>query len=102
MLRKLFLISLALVAITGLLSPAQAVMCTKRSELLTALDTRYHERAQAIGLISKRGVLEVYASQKGTWTVFVTNPNGISCVVASGEAFEQMPKAGSIIDGPDA
>ncbi len=102
MLRKLFLISVMFVTLAGFVSSSQAAMCTKRENLLSALNSQYREHRQAIGLISRNGVLEVFASEKGTWTVFVTNPKGMSCVVASGHAFEQMPKASKVIEGPDA
>jgi hypothetical protein len=44
--------------------------------------------------LSRNGnVLEVLKSDKaGTWTIIVTRPNGMSCVVASGEAWEELPK----------
>jgi hypothetical protein len=81
---------------------AQAAMCTKRENLLKALDQKYKESRHAIGLISSIGVLEVYASKKGTWTVFVTNPSGVSCIVAAGDSFEQVPSQPGGINGPDA
>ena len=35
--------------------------------------------------------LEVLASDGGTWTIIVTRLAGRSCVVASGEAWEEVP-----------
>ena len=37
-----------------------------------------------------RGVVEVFPSGDGsTWTIVVTMPNGTSCAVVNGEAWEQ-------------
>ena len=36
-------------------------------------------------------MLELYASpETGTWTILVPLPNGLSCLVASGEAWERV------------
>jgi hypothetical protein len=44
-----------------------------------------------MGLSQQHGLLEVYASDTtGTWTIIVTNPNGLACMVASGQAFETL------------
>ena len=106
MFRKLILagIMLATLSISAavLASPTHAAMCTRRENLLKVLDQKYKESRHAIGLISSTGVLEVYASKKGTWTVFVTNPNGVSCIVAAGDSFEQVPGKTETVKGPDA
>lgn len=99
MLRKLFLLSLTLLMTVVITGSSHAAVCTKRTKLLGVLDGKYAEQRQAIGLISQSGVLEVFASDKGTWTVVVTNPNGMSCIVASGDAYEQVPR---VINRPDA
>ena len=44
----------------------------------------------ATNLASNGTVLEVLASNKGSWTIILTKPDGMSCVVASGEAWEQV------------
>jgi hypothetical protein len=52
-----------------------------------------------MGLVSNGAVLEVLTSDKGSWTIIVTRPDGTSCVVAAGEAWENLPK---LVAGPDA
>ena len=48
---------------------------------------------QSIGLGDNNQVVEVFAStETGTWTITVTNPNGLTCLVASGQAFEDVAK----------
>jgi hypothetical protein len=38
-------------------------------------------------------VLEVFVSDTGTWTVVVTDPKGVSCVLAAGQSWEEIPVA---------
>ena len=36
-------------------------------------------------------MVEVFASEEtGSWTILVTMPTGVTCLVASGEAFEEV------------
>ena len=67
--------------------PAEAQMaCADRSELITRLDGKYSETPVAMGLANNGDVLEVFSSPEGsTWTILVTDTNGISCLVAAGE-----------------
>ena len=88
MLRKVILAS---VIAGSLASPAAAQMvCSDRDKFLKHLGDGYSESPVAMGLASNGTVLEVLASTNGTWTISLTKPNGLSCVVASGEAWEQI------------
>ena len=77
---------------------AQAV-CSDRGKFLDHLSDGYKEAPVAMGLASNGSVLEVLASDKGSWTIILTMPNGVSCVVASGEAWEKVEK---VAMGPKA
>jgi hypothetical protein len=79
---------------TALAWPAAAqAVCGEREKFIDHLSNSYAEAPVAIGLASNGNVLEVLKSDKaGTWTIIVTRPNGMSCVVASGEAWEELPK----------
>lgn len=86
------IIILAAVA-TALALPATAqTVCGEREKFIDHLSSSYKEAPAAIGLASNGNVLEVLTSHGGTWTIIVTRPNGMSCVVASGEAWEDLPK----------
>jgi hypothetical protein len=37
-------------------------------------------------------VFEVLASPSGSFTIILTQPNGLSCVMAAGENWENLPK----------
>ncbi len=56
-------------------------------------DKPYSEIPVAMGLASNGGVIEVLASENGSWTLLVTMPDGTSCVLAAGESWEALPSA---------
>jgi hypothetical protein len=65
--------------------------CGPREHVLAALADRYGESRQSIGLGANNQVVEVFASlETGTWTITVTLPNGMTCLVASGQAYEDL------------
>lgn len=70
---------------------AQSRNCAERTLVIDRLAERYGESRQSIGLGTDNAVVEVYASlETGTWTITVTLPNGLTCLVASGQAFERL------------
>lgn len=81
----------AAVATSLSLSAAAQTVCGERGEFIDHLSRNYDEAPVAMGLVSNGSVLEVLASDKGTWTVIVTRPDGMTCVVATGEAWEGIP-----------
>jgi len=72
---------------------AQDTPCAERTNVVSTLDSQYKESPRAIGLVSKEAVLEVFVSETGTWTVVVTDPAGVSCVLAAGQSWEEIPLA---------
>ncbi len=79
-------------ALFMLTSPALAQQqCTERDKVLKRLASKYQEVPVAMGISTAGGLVEVLTSEKtGTWTIIVTNPQGISCLVASGEGWRGM------------
>ena len=70
---------------------AQGVVpCGDREKVIGLLAKRYQEVPRAMGLASRSGVLEVYVSKKGSWTVLMTNTSGRSCMIAVGENWEEL------------
>lgn len=67
--------------------------CAPRVVVLDHLAQNFGETRQYIGLGQDGHVIEVFAStDSGTWTITVTLPNGLTCLVASGDAFEAIAK----------
>lgn len=69
---------------------AQTRNCGPREAVLERLGTEYRETRRAIGIAGNNVVMEVFASETGSWTILATFPNGAACLVASGEAFEEV------------
>lgn len=79
-----------------LIIPVESV-CAERAALLSSLHREYSEAPKGVGLASNGSVMELLTSTDGkTWTLLMTQPNGTSCVVAAGEAWDSLPQ---IADG---
>ena len=72
-------------------TPASAQMyCSDRASIIEQLENRYGETRQSMGLQQGRGLVEVWASEEtGTWSIVVTSPQGVTCLMAAGEAFQE-------------
>jgi hypothetical protein len=68
--------------------------CAPRDAVIDRLATGYGESRQSMGLGANNQVVEVFASHEtGTWTITMTMPSGLTCLVASGQAFEELVEA---------
>ncbi|GGM01090.1 hypothetical protein [Pseudooceanicola nanhaiensis] len=73
---------------------AQARACAPRENVLARLAEGYGESRKSIGIGANNQVVEVFASdESGTWTITVTSPAGVTCLVASGQAYEALAEA---------
>lgn len=73
---------------------AQGAQCAPRAQVVQALAETYGESRRFIGLAGDRLVMETFASEDtGSWTILVTRPDGIACLVTSGEGYEPMSEA---------
>lgn len=76
--------------------------CAPRHQVVQRLAEGYGESRQSVGLGANNALVEVFASvATGTWTIVVTSANGLSCLVASGQAFETLAEQVQA-DGSDA
>ena len=71
--------------------------CAPRGELVARLAAGLGQRpvalglAHAGGLIAQASAVEILAAPEGvSWTAVVTAPNGTSCILAGGEAWQQL------------
>jgi len=90
----------AALLLSALALPAMALtVCGERDKLLGQLARGNSEVPVAMGLATNGAVLEVLVAKSGSWTVIVTRPSGMSCVVATGEAWTDVP---ALVAGPGA
>jgi len=65
--------------------------CGIRAHVMERLANAYGETRQSIGLGANNQIVEIFASREtGTWTITATTPGGITCLVASGQAYEAL------------
>ncbi|WGW05890.1 hypothetical protein [Tropicibacter oceani] len=73
---------------------AQTQNCAPRDMVVERLAVKYGETRQSMGLGSNNAMMEVFASvETGSWTITVTTAQGVTCLVASGQAFEELAEA---------
>ncbi len=67
-------------------------ICAERIGVLKQLAKTHQEAPVALGITGSGQVVELLTSDKGTWTIIVTNPEGISCLIAVGESWENIER----------
>ncbi|KIC24561.1 MULTISPECIES: hypothetical protein [unclassified Leisingera] len=93
---SIFALPLALAAVTMAAAPAaaQSRNCAPRDAVIKRLAEKYGESRQSIGMGQQGMVMETFASaDTGSWTITVTTPNGMTCLVASGQSYEVLAEA---------
>lgn len=69
-----------------------AATCGDRATVLAQLASKYKEAPVNMGLANNGAVMEVLASDEGSWTVILTSPQGITCMVAAGQHWEPVER----------
>ncbi|HWK68550.1 MAG TPA: hypothetical protein VNS34_26805 [Rhizobiaceae bacterium] len=67
---------------------AQGPSCGPHEAVVKSLAEQYREKAQSVGMIDSKTLLEVFVSDAGTWTIVVTDTAGHSCVLSAGEGWD--------------
>lgn len=64
--------------------------CAAHDDVVRKLADRYGEVRTSIGLHKSDSVVEVFTSARtGTWTIVVTGADGLACLLAAGQRWEQ-------------
>ncbi len=77
-------------AAPGAQAQQRGPLCDARTTVLTELKGNYAEKPSAMGLAKNGTVVEVLRSEGGSWTIIMTAPNGLSCVLAIGEYWQEI------------
>lgn len=94
--RNLFLMSFGFGALLLAANHAQAQPrnCADHATVVARLAEHYGESRKATGLAQDNTLIELFASMDtGSWTITVTTPDGPTCLVAAGQAFQQLHDA---------
>ncbi len=89
---------LVVAAMLPVTANAQAA-CADRASLVHSLSNDYAERPNSMGLAANGTLFEIFTSEKGSWTILATRPDGVSCLVATGEGWGSVPR---LAQGPAA
>jgi len=88
--KTIVMAALACLLVAGAAS-ARGRPCAPRDTVLERLGAKFGEARRGMGLGANNHVVEVFASEEsGTWTITVTSPTGLTCLVASGRAWEAL------------
>lgn len=84
----------ALVAASFLFAPSAVAqsICGAHKLVTDNLRKEYAESPVSMGVTSGGAVIEVFASTQGTWTLLITQPSGVTCLIAAGKDWENLPK----------
>lgn len=70
-----------------------APTCGTHKLITTTLATQYNEIPLHRGLTPKGTMVEIFSSKAGTFTVVVTVPTGMSCLVTAGTNWQEIDAA---------
>ena len=78
---------------------AMQMPCGKRTDVVRMLRENFGEGPIAQGLAHTGAVAEIFISAQGNWTIIATSPNGMSCMIGSGQAWQPAVAHDDTIDG---
>jgi hypothetical protein len=90
--RDMLALSLGFAGVLLATHSAQAQsQCGPRAGVVAQLADQFGETRRSMGLAANTTVMEVYANDEtGTWTIALTMPDGVTCLVAAGQSFETL------------
>ena len=90
--KLLFALSLGFAAVILVTQNALAApQCALRPQVLETLAQKYGETRRSMGIAADQTVMELFASaETGSWTLTVTLPTGMTCLMAAGQNFESL------------
>jgi hypothetical protein len=68
-----------------------AAPCGSHDAIAKSLTTKFKEARRIMGVVNARAVMEIFMSAQGTWTVVVTDTNGLACIIAAGQDWQEVP-----------
>jgi len=91
------LISSALIfGMAAIAPPAMAQTCAPREVIVERLETQFNESLSSAGMQKGRPVdfiIEIWSSpNSGSFTVLMSHPTGMSCLVAAGQDYFTVPQ----------
>ena len=86
------LLAPASVAAEGIANNSASIVCDDRTKIVSSLSNDYKETRESIGLANSGSVVEVFSATDGSWSMIVTRPDGLTCLIAAGRNWESMSR----------
>ena len=64
------------------------VVCADRRQVTEHLTRNFGELQAGTGLTFAGRAIELFVAPTGTWTIVVTRPDGMACIISHGEAWQ--------------
>lgn len=71
-------------------TPAAAQLCTDYENVVSILAKNHNEVPIGRGVTATGRMLEVFASEGGTWTIVISRAGDEACIVSSGEGWQAI------------
>lgn len=79
------------VPVVGHEPQSNARVCAPREAIVNGLELGWKETVIGLGINSEGALVEIFTNaDRMTWTIIVTVPHGLSCVVTSGQDWKQV------------
>jgi len=69
----------------------ETIPCAATASVLRQLESEFSERLLGAGLSAGR-LLRIYVSPSGSFSVILTSPDGVTCLLAAGRAWRTVPR----------
>lgn len=80
----------ASVMVVALPGTADAAICGSYAQVKDLLSNRYKESPKSVGMVADQGVVQLFTSDGGTWSIILTSTQGRSCVIAAGHTWQDI------------
>ena len=65
-------------------------LCGPKDEVLAGFAQKYNEIPKSNGVTNGGQLVQILVSETGDWSLLVTHPSGISCLLATGNAWQNF------------
>jgi hypothetical protein len=72
---------------------SEDAFCGRHDDVAALLDQQFHEHLTGMGIVNSKHFVEIFTSDKGTWTQLTTDTNHISCMTGAGKDWEYLSPA---------
>jgi hypothetical protein len=83
-------------------SGSTGLLCGAYKDVVAYLEETYQETPAGRGLTVDGTMLELLVGPQGSWTITLTHPAGLSCLVYAGSDWEMTPGHRHEVVAPDA